>query len=155
MPTIDEFFNTAKAELALDPDLTYRHAESFGDSPKLANTIADLIVSGKKTATSSGFELYMHDHDPMPEVGDINVVLNGQQQPVAVTYLEDTFIVPFASVDATQAQLEGEGDMSLAYWRREHARFFKDAYAQAGLTFDPASSMVVIERFRVLYPFTN
>lgn len=155
MPTIDEFFNTAKTELALDPDLTYRNAESFGDSPELANAIADLIVSGKKTATSSGFELYMHDHEPMPEVGDINVVLNGQQQPVAVTYLQDTFIVPFASVDEIQAQLEGEGDLSLAYWQQEHARVFKDEYAEAGLRFDPTSSMVVIERFRVLYPFAN
>lgn len=155
MPTIDEFFNTAKTELALDPDLTYRNAESFGDAPELANALADLIISGKKTATSSGFELYMHDHEPMPEVGDINVVLDGQQQPVAVTYLEDTFIVPFASVDETQAQLEGEGDLSLTYWQHEHARVYKAEYAEAGLTFDPASSMVVIERFRVLYPFAN
>ncbi|WP_125706801.1 ASCH domain-containing protein [Lacticaseibacillus porcinae] len=155
MPTIEEFFNTAKQELALDPHMTYRSADSFGDSPELADTIADLIVSGKKTATSSGFELYMHDHEPMPEVGDVNVVLNGRQEPVAVTYLEDTFIKPFASVDATQAQLEGEGDLSLTYWQREHARFFKTAYAKAGLTFDPETSMVVIERFRVLYPFVD
>ena len=155
MPTIDEFFATAKAELALDPALTYRQAQSFGDSPTLADTIADLILSGQKTATASGFELYVHDHQPMPQVGDVNVVLNGQDEPVAVTYLEDTFIQPFASVDAQQARLEGEGDLSLAYWQAEHARFFKAAYADAGLTFDPSSSMVVIERFRVLYPFTN
>lgn len=155
MPTIAEFFNAAKTELALAPALMYRHAESFGDSPELADTIAQLIVSGQKTATSSGFELYMHDHEPMPEVGDVNVVLDGHEQPVAVTYLEDTFIQPFGSVDETQARLEGEGDLSLAHWQHEHARFFKAAYAQAGLTFDPASSMVVIERFRVLYPFVS
>lgn len=35
---------------------------------------------------------------------------------------------------------EGEGDRSLAYWRKVHEDFFKQEYAEAGLTFDQTIS---------------
>jgi uncharacterized protein YhfF len=58
-------------------------------------------------------------------------------------------VVPFDQVDAGHARLEGEGDLSLAYWREVHERYFTD-HATNDRGFAPEMP-VVLERFRVVY----
>ena len=44
-----------------------------------------------------------------------------------------------------------QGDLSLAYWRDVHERFFKADMAASGLVFDE-DMPVVCERFRLVWP---
>ncbi len=44
---------------------------------------------------------------------------------------------------------EGEGDKSLAYWRKVHEDFFRDEYAACGLEFSQ-DIPVVCEEFELL-----
>ena len=53
---LDDFFAHAKAALDLHAD-TYEDAYQLGGA-KFADKLAALVKTGKKTATSSGFELY-------------------------------------------------------------------------------------------------
>ena len=61
------------------------------------------------------------------------------------------YTVPFDRVSAGHAFKEGEGERSLAYWRRVHEDFFRNELARAGLEFSP-SMPVVCEEFEVVYP---
>ncbi|WP_461212820.1 ASCH domain-containing protein [Lacticaseibacillus sp. GG6-2] len=144
MNPIDTFFQTAKQELALDPTLHYQRVITDIDD-------SEQLLAGKLTALTSGFELYMHNHLPLPEAHDINVVVDPNQQPLALTYTEEVLISPFATLDATHALAEGAADFD--QWREAKIATLTSAYQAAELRFDPKSAMVVIERFRVLYPF--
>ncbi|WP_390406660.1 ASCH domain-containing protein [Lacticaseibacillus jixiensis] len=147
---IDEFFEQARQALVLAPDLTYARAQAIGDTPQAQDVHAQLVLAHQQTLQTSGFELYLSAHAPLPEARDVNVLLDGQGQPVALTYTEDVFIVPYASVNEAQAQQAGAA--SLDAWQQTQAAVFTKAYAQAGLTFDPATAMLVLEQFRVIYP---
>jgi uncharacterized protein YhfF len=69
-----------------------------------------------------------------------------------VCIIETTEIVirPYNEVDAQFAAEEGEGDLSLAYWREAHWRFFTRTLSNINKM--PALDMpLVCERFRVIY----
>ena len=59
--------------------------------------------------------------------------------------------MPFCEVTAGHAYKEGEGDRSLAYWRKVHEDFFRAELEEAGLEFSP-SMPVVCEEFEMVYP---
>jgi len=98
-------------------------AWSIGDSVELANQLADLVVKGKKTASCGSLAAYQSEDTP-PKVGSYHIILNGQQEPVCVIRITSLRLVKFCDVDDTFARKEGEGDLSLEYWRKEHQRFF-------------------------------
>lgn len=123
-------------------------AWSYGDQPDL---LAELTRTGVKTATSSAGVWQVIEPEPMPEVGEYNVILNSRDEAVCVTRTTNVYIVPFCEVTAEHARREGEGDRSLAYWRRVHEEFFRTELAEVGLTFTP-DMQVVCEEFEVVYP---
>ena len=45
---------------------------------------------------------------------------------------------------------EGEGDLSLEYWRRVHRNYFEKESVQLGFEFDE-NSLICCERFKLLY----
>jgi len=127
--------------------LTYEDAWSFGDTQQMVDA---LVLAGKKTATTSAAALYEIEQEALPQSGTYSVLLNGSDVPKAVLYLESVSIVPFDEVTADFAFLEGEGDRTLAYWRRVHEAFFRRAYASAGLSFHD-QMLCVCEKFCVVY----
>lgn len=98
-------------------------AWAFGDSPQMADELAALVISGAKTATCSAFSCYDAD-EPLPQIGRYNIILNGAGFPVCVIRITTLQLVRFNEVTHPLAAREGEGDLSLAYWQREHQAFF-------------------------------
>lgn len=125
-------------------------AWAFGNDPQMADELLQLVLAGKKTATTSAKELYALDGEAYPEVGGYSVLLDGQDNPRAVivtTKLEET---TFKEVTAEFAATEGEGDGSLAYWRAGHIKFFTREYEKCGLVFHE-DIPVLCETFKVVY----
>ena len=91
---------------------------SFGDSKKLADELAALVRQGIKTATCSALMGYEKDETPLPQKGDLSIVLDGSGNPVLVIETLSVVILSFNEVSEQFAFEEGEGDRSLAYWRR-------------------------------------
>ena len=116
-----------------------------------ADELARLVLEGVKTATSSAFPLYALEEEPLPEEGEYSVILDGRGNAVCVIRTEKVAAVPFRDVGAEHARREGEGDLSLAYWRQIHEAFFTQELAQAGLAFTP-DMPVVCEEFRRVWP---
>lgn len=124
--------------------------ESWGDHPQLADELAGLIVSGKKTATCSALWEYQSEGSPIPVVGTLTVLLSGSSEPLAVIETTDVTIRAYQDVDAQFALEEGEGDLSLENWREGHWRFFSRTLAKIGKV--PTLDMpLVCERFRVVF----
>jgi uncharacterized protein YhfF len=125
-------------------------AEHFGDSPALADELAALIESGRKTATCSALWEWEAEGSPIPKIGLKSIVLDGRDEPVCIIETTEIVIRPYNEVDAQFAAEEGEGDLSLAYWREAHWRFFTRTLSNINKM--PALDMpLVCERFRVIY----
>ena len=96
---------------------------AFGDSPALADELVALVIAGRKTATCGSFTAFESD-DARPYVGSYNILLNGRGEAAAVIRTVNMQLIRFSAVTAELARKEGEGDLSLDYWRNEHQRFF-------------------------------
>ncbi|AVJ20017.1 ASCH domain-containing protein [Serratia sp. MYb239] len=99
------------------------NAWQVGDSQELANELATLIIKGIKTASCGSFSSYQQE-ESAPKIGSHNIILDGQNIPVCVIRLVSMRLVRFCDVTEEFARKEGEGDLSLEYWRKEHQRFF-------------------------------
>lgn len=112
--------------------------------------LAELVMKGIKTATSSLYILYEIERESLPEEDSYSVVLDSRGNAKCIIKTTKVYVVPFNSVSATHAYREGEGDRSLAYWRAVHRKFFTDCLKEAGLSFDETMD-VVCEEFEIVY----
>ncbi len=123
----------------------------FCDNAADADELADLVLVGVKRATASLQWAYAGENDPLPQVGDLSIITNWDGDPLCIIVTTEVTITPFNAVSAEFAAAEGEGDRSLAYWRKVHWDFFSEECAEIGR--GPAEDMPVIcERFKVVYP---
>lgn len=137
----------------LPPDSPVRgesyDAESFGDSPDMADEIGALVANGTKRATCSALWEWEAEDEPLPEPGAKCVVLDGRGEPLCIIETTEVEVRPYNEVDARFAYEEGEGDRSLQHWRDEHWCFFTRSLAEIGR--EPTPGMpLVCERFRVV-----
>ncbi|KJP15366.1 cytoplasmic protein [Klebsiella aerogenes] len=98
-------------------------AWQMGDSPELASELANLIKKGIKTASCGSFASYQQE-ESAPRIGSYNIIIDGQNVPVCVIRLVSLQLVRFCDINEEFARKEGEGDLSLEYWKKEHQRFF-------------------------------
>ena len=116
-----------------------------------ADTLADLVLKGEKTATTSAYDLYALEDEPLPQEGTFDVILDSQNQAVCIVEITKVSVELFNQVSAQHAYKKGEGDKSLTYWRQVHEDFFTECLREAGLTFTP-DSKIVLEEFHKVYP---
>lgn len=117
---------------------------SFGDGPDLADELAALVLVGRKTATC-----WAASDGPLTEVGKRMAMLSGSGRPLAVIETVELARRRFDEVDAVFARDEGEGDLSLAYWRRAHRTYFERLGQFA------EDMPLYCERFRVVQRVTD
>lgn len=141
-----EWLTGKESSVALTPP-----AGPLGATEQQADELLELVLAGIKTATSSVQEVYAQQGIAVPEVGDLSILLDGVGRPRALVATTAVRTCAFEEVDAEHAAAEGEGDRSLAYWRRVHERFFTDELAQVGEQFTSRTA-VVLERIQLLDP---
>jgi uncharacterized protein YhfF len=93
---------------------------SFGDSPAMADRLADLVVNGKKRATCWSIA-----DGQQTEVGKRMIVLDGKGRPCVITRTVMLEQRRFCDVDLQFALDEGEGDETLDDWRAGHQAYFE------------------------------
>jgi uncharacterized protein YhfF len=152
-PEVEAFWQAYLASLpeGSEPPLGSYEAWSFCDNEKDANELGDLVRAGKKTATCSLVWAYEAENEEPPVVGDLSIITNWDGEPLCIIETTEVQIKPFNQVDEGFAYDEGEGDRSLAYWRKVHWDVFSRECAAIGRM--PAETMpLVCERFRVIFP---
>ncbi len=115
-----------------------------------ADLLAHLVVTGKKTSTSSAYPLYELENEPLPTVGKYSVILDSNNNAVCIIQTKKVTIVPFHEVSVEHAYKEGEGNKTLDFWREAHEKFFAECLNQVGLKFT-TDMKVVCEEFSVVY----
>ncbi|MCW5657855.1 MAG: ASCH domain-containing protein [Burkholderiaceae bacterium] len=137
------------ANPAIDAARFYE-AFAFGDSERMADELAQLVLAGTKRATASLAWTYEVEHKPRPQAGDLSIVTLASGRPVCIIETTAVDVVPFDEVTEDFAATEGEDDGTLASWRRGHAAFFARDCARIGREPHPRME-VLCERFRVVY----
>lgn len=122
-------------------------AWAFGDD---ADTLAQLVKDGIKTATCSAYCFYEMENEVLPAEGGYNIVLDSRNNAVCITQTTKVYVIPFSQVTSDHAYREGEGDRSLSYWRGVHRKFFTEELEAEGLEFSEDIPLVC-EEFRVVY----
>ena len=122
----------------------------FGNTPKMARELAELVISGQKTATASLAEVNKINPENAPVDDGYSVVTDFEGHLMCVIQTTEIRHLPFDEVDAQFAFDEGEGDLSLAYWRQVHWAYFTKEAGALGIGFDE-KSLVCCERFKVLF----
>jgi uncharacterized protein YhfF len=125
-------------------------AWSFGDEPELAEKLLGAVLAGDKTATSSALWDYGDEGAPLPMVGELSILLDGEGHPRALIRTTGVETTTFEEVDEDFAAAEGEGDRTLESWRADHEEFWRRNLGE-GREFT-ADMPVVCERFKLLYP---
>lgn len=146
-----EFWNRYLASLTsserpVDPDVTASHP----GGRELADELVALYLAGKKWAGSGLVRDYEAAGDPLPQVGRYWMLLDSLDRPRCIVKVTRTEIHRFDQVPEYIAQAEGEGDLSLDYWRKEHARFFAPYLEPLGIM-NLDSEPIVTEFFEMVF----
>ena len=129
-------------------------ADYFCGDEVNANLSAELINIGQKTATCSMKYWYESDDEVMPSIGHLQVVTDWHGKPVCIIEVDSVDECQYCDVSADFAYLEGEGDRSLAWWRKAHWNFFAKECVE--LNIEPSEDMMlVLEQFHVVHQSAN
>ncbi|MFL7871294.1 MAG: ASCH domain-containing protein [Anaerolineales bacterium] len=138
----------------LPSDSPYRNktyvSEGWGDGPEMADELGALIAAGTKTATCSALWEWEAEGESPPETGTVTIVLDGRGRPLCIVETTEVTVRKYNEVDANFAREEGEGDLSLEYWREAHKNFFSRYLPKIGREFSEDMPLVC-ERFRLIY----
>lgn len=128
--------------------------DQFADTPEAATSVGKLVRDGVKTTTSSLVWGLEQIGEPLPKVGKLELIIDGNGEPLCIIELMEVEIKPFNAVDEQFAFEYGEGDRTLAFWLRDNWEFLARWCREIGRT--PNETMpIVFQRFRVLYPKNN
>lgn len=116
---------------------------------QLADQLVELVMKGLKTATCGRYQ----GENVLVE-GGLSIILDGDDVPQCLVDTYEITIRRYDEVDARFASEEGEGDLSLDYWREAHWRFFQQEAQAKGLEVGE-DMLLACERFHVLYKNPN
>ena len=131
----------------LDKHLEY----AFNEAPKVvhfchnqldANECASLVKKGIKKATSPSLLGLQYRKEALPKIGDFMIVTDWEGQAHCLVRTTSVSLRPFFSIDEAYARIEGEGDQSLAYWRKVHWDYYTKELSEYGRK--PNESMIVV-----------
>jgi uncharacterized protein YhfF len=148
LPAIDSLIAKVRAAgIELPPGRV--RADGYGDSAELSEELIGLIRAGGKRGGTSLLWGMQADGEEIPNVGDIEIVVDHQFEPVLIVRITSVEVVAFSAVGAEFAASEGEGDLSLASWRKDHWAFFSRECQRIGLQ-SSESMLCVCSNFEVL-----
>ncbi|MBX2881499.1 MAG: ASCH domain-containing protein [Granulosicoccus sp.] len=153
IPThLQSFWISFLKSSACPADANDRFLESFriGSSAEEADHGVKLILSGKKTATSSLLWEYEQSEKTAPTVGSLSVVENGNSQPICVVKTTWIEINPISNISEDFAYDYGELDGTLTSWHRVFDNYYAQVCAEMGCDFTD-NTPLVCERFKLIY----
>jgi len=145
---IEQYFEQFKRDTN-QPQAEFDDVEDYW----MPEVLVPLILNGEKTATAMAYDEFIAENEPLPEVdGKFSVLVDADEEPVAILRTTKIEVVPFLEVSAEHAYKEGEGDKSLEYWREVHRTFYKEMAEEFGFSFDDeATFKCVLQEFEVVY----
>jgi uncharacterized protein YhfF len=151
-PATDAYWQTFRSACGVE---THNYDVAFmGDSPQMADELANLIGEGPKRATACLLRDITVRGDPMPVVGGHVVVVDGRGRPRCIWRTTEVTVKRFIEVDEAFAWDEGEGDRTRDDWLELHRCYFERQAVREGFPFDDEAA-TVFERFALVWPLSQ
>ncbi|KJS14276.1 MAG: RNA-binding protein [Peptococcaceae bacterium BRH_c8a] len=115
-----------------------------------ANALVTLVLKGTKRATASSLWSYKYDRQSIPKEGDHSVITDWNGNAKCIVKTIKVQIILYKEITEEMAQIEGEGDLSLEYWKRVHDTYFIKECMRLNKHFTDEMP-VVFEEFEVVY----
>ncbi|MCO6557890.1 MAG: ASCH domain-containing protein [Bifidobacterium sp.] len=135
-------------------DLANLERDEYGFPGPMRDSLVEAILKGRKTRTTSLLAEYQHDHEPLPQVGKLAVVVDSEDKPVCVTRLMEVKVCKISDITDDHARGEGEGYSDVAGWRKAHELFWEsDEFCEELGDYNfkvNDETKVVCERFSVI-----
>ena len=144
-----QFWEKVKRETGIEGD--FIDAWPFSDDPQVAKELLDLILQGKKRASTNLNKETELMGWPEPHVGGYNIILDGEGKPAAVIQTVSIRNARFNEVDEEHAYWEGEGDRTIGTYLKEHTEYYTRVGKALGFEFHEDMN-VEFERFELVYP---
>ena len=122
----------------------------FCDNEEDANECADLVVKGIKQATATSLWWYEKHNEPLPKVGDRYIVTDWHGNAKAIIETTKVEHTPYNKITSEFAEIEGEGDKSLAYWRKVHQAYYSREMAPYHEKFQE-DMVIICEFFKTVF----
>lgn len=144
-----EFFKEYLIKNNLDLNTEYNHELKIGLNDEEINNNANLICDGKMKIIINSLLKYPEAKYDAPKEGDINIILDANDNPKCITKTNKVRILLFKNIDFETAKLEGKV-LSYAMWQKEKMDFFDRESQKLGYKFEIGMS-VIIEEIEVIY----
>ncbi len=124
--------------------------EHFEVTKESANNLLRLILEGKKRATAGCLWSYEYDNQKIFGAGDLTIVTDWDGIPGCIIQTKSAIIKKYNEITEEDAMKEGEGDLTIEYWRRVHKEYCQYECKRIGKKFEEDMPMV-FEEFEVVF----
>lgn len=146
---VETYWKTYLEKAALPKDTPLFDVFAFGSGEAMAQELLELVLAGKKRATTGAVASYEYEGIGIPQVGNHSVVTDYAGVPRCIIRTTSATTLPFKDVTWEMAKREGEDEV-MDTWREGHIRYFNMDAEEAGYTFTE-DILVVFEDFEVVY----
>lgn len=147
-PSLDGLWRKYRAANPAAPPEVPEHFY-FADNEHDADLCARLVAEGRKRATAPSVAELELAGTPFPQPGDHAIVTDWSGAAKAVIRTISVEIRRLGDVDAQFARDEGEGDLTLTWWREAHDAYYRNVLAGSGMVVDDDLE-IVLERFETV-----
>lgn len=123
---------------------------SIAGNPEIADDLLALYLEGKKSAGSGLVKDYELAGDPLPTIGNFWIITDSKNNPRCIVKTIAVEINKFVDIPLKVAQAEGEGDLSIEYWKKAHREFFTPYLKDWGIS-NLDDEDVVTEFYEVVF----
>lgn len=131
-------------------DYSVPKTDYFCNDEKNTNELAELVNKGIKTATCSPYIYFEINKEKLPQKNDLSIIIDWYKKPICIIKTKNIEIKKFKDISKEFAKKEGEGDLSLNYWKKVHKDFFNNYLLSIGLSFNKEMKLVC-EEFEKIY----
>lgn len=146
---IESYWNDFLSRENQPLDTNYFEAFYFGSDRQSADHLLQLVLEGKKSATSSAEEEYLLINEREPKIGDFSIVTDFDGNPKCIIQTTEILKLKFNEMTYDICRLEGE-DLTLETWQEKHIDFFDTVGKIVGYEYHP-DMMLVFEKFEVVH----
>jgi uncharacterized protein YhfF len=128
----------------------YLLVDHFTNNKEAADRLYDLALAGIKRATTGSLWACEYYNEPIMKPNDLSILTNYDESKMCIIRTIKSTIKPFNEITAEDAEIEGEGDKSLEYWRNAHREFFEEECKEMNKEFTEEMP-VIFEEFKIEY----
>lgn len=141
-----EAYRKAHPEAAAEPPAVFH----FCDNEEDADICAALVLKGQKKATACSLAELEIAGDPVPKPGDLAVVTDWAGIAQCIIRTQSVEIRRYADIDEAFAREEGEGDLTLSWWREAHEAYYRRVLEGSKHGFSDDLE-IACERFEIVF----